>query len=293
MRDVYIAGTGMTAFGKFMDSTIRSLAEEATAEALADAGATPGDVEMAFFSNATAGILTGQEMIRGQVALRHTGLLGVPIVNVENACASASSAFYLAWMAVSSGAVDIAMAIGSEKLTHPDKARSFAAIGTAVDLGTIGRGRDALNRVLLAAMPDTGSLEGGSPLPVGADAAPEGSGGKSPFMDIYAAMTRHYMERSGATAEDFARIVVKNQGNGKHNPKAQYGADVTVEQVLSSRMISDPLTLLMCAAISDGSAAIVLCSEDAARRLGADPVRVRSTVLVSGRDRTPDQEGAV
>jgi len=87
MRDVFIAGTGMTAFGKFMDSSVRKLAEEATAEALRDAQASPSDIEIAFFSNATAGILTGQEMIRGQVALRHTGVLGVPIVNVENACA--------------------------------------------------------------------------------------------------------------------------------------------------------------------------------------------------------------
>ena len=105
MRDVYIAGTGMTAFGKFMDSSVRKLAEESTAEALRDAHASPGDVEIAFFSNATAGILTGQEMIRGQVALRYTGVLGVPIVNVENACASASSAFWLAHMAVASGSL--------------------------------------------------------------------------------------------------------------------------------------------------------------------------------------------
>ncbi len=290
MRDAYIAGAGMTRFGKFMDSTIRSLAEEAVSEALADAGARTGDIEMAFFSNATAGILTGQEMIRGQVALRNTGLLGVPIVNVENACASASSAFYLAWMAVSSGAVEIAMAIGSEKLTHLDKARSFAAIGTAVDLDSIGAAKDALNRQLLAPMPDAGS-----PLPVTADgpAPKQGGGGKSPFMDIYAAMTRHYMSQSGASALDFARIAVKNQGNGKLNPKAQYGADVTVEEVLASREISAPLTLLMCSPIGDGSAAIVVASEDAVRRLGADAVKIRSTVLVSGRDRTPDQEGAV
>ncbi len=100
MRDVYVAGVGMTRFGKFPDSSVRSLAEEATARALADADLSAGEVEMALFSNATAGILHGQEMIRGQVALRHTGLLGIPIVNVENACASASSAFYLAWMAV-------------------------------------------------------------------------------------------------------------------------------------------------------------------------------------------------
>jgi acetyl-CoA acyltransferase len=295
MRDVYIAGVGMTAFGKFMDSSVRKLAEEATAEALRDAQATAGDVEMAFFSNATAGILTGQEMIRGQVALRNTGVLGVPIVNVENACASASSAFFLAHMAVASGQVDIALAIGSEKLTHPDKMRSFAAIGTAVDLDNLAAAREALTRTLLG----TGSAVGpdaGSPMPVGAEVVPEkksDGSGKSPFMDVYAGMTRHYMEQSGATPEDFARIAVKNQGNGKLNPKAQYGGDLTVEEVLSSRQISGPLTLLMCSPIGDGSAAIVLCSEEAARRLGAETVRVRATALVSGRDRTPDEPGAV
>jgi len=288
MRDVYIAGAGMTAFGKFMGSTVRSLAEEATAEALRDAQATPGDIEMAFFSNATAGILTGQEMIRGQVALRNTGVLGVPIVNVENACASASSAFWLAHMAVASGQADIALAIGSEKLTHPDKMRSFAAIGTAVDLENLVAAREALTRTLLG----TGSAAGpdaGSPLPVGAEVMPEkqSGGGKSPFMDVYAGMTRHYMEQSGATPEDFARIAVKNQGNGKLNPKAQYGGDITVEEVLASRQISGPLTLLMCSPIGDGSAAIVLCSEEAARRLGDDTVRV------SGRDRGPGDAGAV
>ncbi|MDQ1489707.1 MAG: hypothetical protein QOJ23_2221, partial [Actinomycetota bacterium] len=294
MREVFVAGTGMTAFGKFMDSTVRSLAEEAVADALRDAQATPGDIEMAFFSNATAGILTGQEMIRGQVALRNTGILGVPIVNVENACASASSAFFLAHMAVASGAADIALAIGSEKLTHPDKMRSFAAIGTAVDLDNVVGARDALTRTLLGM--GTAGPDAGSPLPLGAELLAEkkkDGGGKSPFMDVYAGMTRHYMEQSGATAEDFARIAVKNQANGKLNPKAQYGGAITVEEVLASRQISGPLTLLMCSPIGDGAAAIVLCSEDAARRLGADTVRVRSTTLVSGRDRGPGDAGAV
>jgi acetyl-CoA acetyltransferase len=239
---------------------------------------------MAFFSNAVAGILTGQEMIRGQVALRYTGVLGVPIVNVENACASASSAFFLAHMAVASGAVEIALAIGSEKLTHPDKMRSFAAIGTAVDLDNLAAARESLSRTLLG----TGSA-GPEVLP----GKQKDGGGKSPFMDVYAAMTRQYMERSGATTEDFARIAVKNQGNGKLNPKAQYGGDVTVEEVLASRQISGPLTLLMCSPIGDGAAAIVVCSEDAARRLGAETVRVRATALVSGRDRTPEEPGAV
>jgi acetyl-CoA acetyltransferase len=257
VRDVHVAGVGMTRFGKFPDSSVRSLAEDATARALSDADLTAGEVEMAFFSNATAGILHGQEMIRGQVALRHTGLLGIPIVNVENACASASSAFYLAWMAVASGAVDVALAIGSEKLTHPDKEKTFAAIGTAVDLG---------QRAEMEARLGT---SGGS---------------RSFFMDIYAGMARDYMARSGATAEDFARVVVKNQRHGALNPNAQYGGEISVEEVLASREVAPPLTLLMCSPIGDGAAAVVLCSPELAGRLGAE-VKVASTVLLSGRDR--------
>jgi acetyl-CoA acyltransferase len=272
MRDVLVAGAAMTRFGKFLDSTIRSLSEEAVRAALADAGAEPEDIGMAFFANATAGVLSGQEMIRGQVALRHTGLLGIPIVNVENACASASSAFSLACMAVGSGHVDVALAIGAEKMTHPDKAKSFAAIGTAVDLFEL----DELKRQLL---------------PGEVDAASEGK--RSFFMDVYAAMARTYMDRSGAGVDDFARVAVKNHHHGARNPNAQYRDEVTVEEVLASREISWPLTLLMCSPIGDGAAAVIVCSDDYARRVGADPVRVRASALVSGTDRTRGEAGAV
>jgi acetyl-CoA acetyltransferase len=155
-----------------------------------------------------------------------------------------------------------------------------------VDLDNLAGAREALTRTLLGMGSSAGHDE------VVPEKKSDG-GGKSPFMDVYAGMTRHYMEQSGATPEDFARIAVKNQGNGKLNPKAQYGGDITVDEVMSSRQISGPLTLLMCSPIGDGSAAIVLCSEDAARRLGAETVRVRATALVSGRDRTPDEPGAV
>src|ERR1700709_987387 len=93
----------MTAFGKFPDTSIKTLAGEAVAGALADAGLAPADVDTVFFANAVAGLITGQEMVRGQIALRETGLLGAAIFNVENACASASSAFHLASMAVAPG----------------------------------------------------------------------------------------------------------------------------------------------------------------------------------------------
>jgi acetyl-CoA acyltransferase len=288
MRDVYIAGAAMTRFGKFPDTTIRALAEEATRGALHDAGVEAADIGMVFFSNAVAGLLTNQEMIRGQVALRHTGLLGVPMVNVENACASASSAFYLACMAVGSGATGVALAIGSEKLTHEDRSRSFAAIGTAVD------------QLQVAELQQWAAPRSvGSPLPEQADSLPAEAGGgaaaggkRSFFMDIYAANSRAYMESSGATRQDFAQVAVKSHRYAALNPYAQYRGEVTVEDVLASREIAPPLTLLMCSPIGDGAAAMVVCSADAARRLGAR-VRVRACALVSGRDRRPGEPGAV
>jgi acetyl-CoA acyltransferase len=294
MREVYVAGSAMTRFGKFPDTTIRALAEEATRGALDDAGVTAADIGMVFFSNAVAGILTNQEMIRGQVALRYTGLLGVPLVNVENACASASSAFHLACMAVGSGAVDVALAVGSEKLTHEDRARSFAAIGTAVD------------QLQLAELQQwTSSGSAGSPLPEQADSPEEagaprqagspseaGGGKRSFFMDIYAASSRAYMKSSGATQEDFAQVAVKSHRHAALNPYAQYRTEVTVDDVLASREIASPLTLLMCSPIGDGAAALVVCSAEMARRLGAR-VRVRACCLVSGRDRGPGEPGAV
>ena len=114
---VSIIGAGTTRFGRHPDADIRSLAEAATRTALDDAGLSPCDVQMVVFGNAVDGVLHGQEMVRGEVALRHAGFLGVPVLNVENACASSSSAFYVACLAVRAGAADVALAIGVE--THP------------------------------------------------------------------------------------------------------------------------------------------------------------------------------
>jgi acetyl-CoA acyltransferase len=275
--NVVVAGIGMTRFGKWLDRGVRSLAEEAVTDALKDAGIEAKDVQTAYFGNAVSGLITGQEMIRGQAALRHTGLLGIPIFNVENACASAASAFHLAWMAVTSGQYDVALAVGAEKLFHEDKARAFKAIGTAVDLESLAD--------LKKKMAETAS---------GDKAGDEKAGqNRSFFMDIYASMTREYMNASGATAEDFADIAVKNHDHGALNPKAQYRNRCTREEVLASREISPPLTLMMCSPIGDGAAAAILCSEKAAKRLGVrNPVPVRASVMVSGRDRKSDEPGA-
>ncbi len=298
MRETYVAGTGMTAFGKFPDSTIRSLAEEAVAEALADAGASSSDVQIAFFGNGAAGMITGQEMIRGQVALRTSGLLGKPIVDVENACASGSSALYLAKMAVGSGAVDLALAVGSEKLSHPDKSKSFAALGAAVDMLMLKEVMEALAKASEAgadsgaggagqAPEDGGGPEQGSP----SGGSGGGQKGHSPFMDVYAAWAEAYMRRSGATQEDFARVVVKARHNASLNPKAQFRTEVTIEEVLASRAISGPLTQFMCAPIGDGAAAVVVASEDWVRRHDLPAVRIRACELLSGTDRGIDEPG--
>ena len=274
MRDVMVAGVGMTQFARH-DKGVRPLAEEAVAEALAGAGVEAPAVETAFFANAVAGLITGQEMIRGEVALKNTGLAGIPMVNVENACASASSAFHLAWMSVASGLYDVAIAVGSEKLTHEDKTRSFKAIGTAVDVEWI--------QGLLAQMEQAQAKEAGGP-----------GQGRSLFMDFYAAAARMYMNESGATAEDFADIAVKNRAHAALNPRAQFRDLVTREDVLASRLVADPLTLLMCSPIGDGAAAAVLCSEEAAARFGVTtPVRVRASVLLTGRDRKPGEPAVV
>ncbi len=273
---VTVAGVGMTRFGKYSERGVRSLAEEAVGDALKDAGVAAADVEAVFFSNAISGLITGQEMIRGQVALRNTGLLGVPLFNVENACASASSAFHLAWMAIQSGLYDVTLAVGAEKMTHPDKSVTFRAIGTAVDLEQLRE---------LKARLDSGGRQ------------PEAEAGgekKSFFMDIYAASTREYMKTSGATASTFADIAVKSHAFGALNPKAQFHDRVTREQVLGAREVSPPLTVLMCSPIGDGAAAAVLMSQKYARRLGiARGVQVRASVIFSGRDRAADEPTAL
>jgi acetyl-CoA acetyltransferase len=247
VRDVYIAGIGMTRFAKQPERGLKDLAEEAVTGALKDAGRNAGDLEAAFVGNAVGATITGQEMLAGQFSLRPAGIGEIPIVNVENACASASSAMHLAWQGIAGGLYDAVLAVGVEKMTHPDKSVSFAAIGGSVDVETTP-----------------------ADLPAG----------RSFLMDLYAELSAEYMARSGATPEDFARVVVKNQRHGALNPLAQYGGDLTVEEVLAAREIVWPFTLPMCSPISDGAAAALLVSDRYVVD-GAPKVLVRASVMRS------------
>jgi acetyl-CoA acyltransferase len=263
MRKVVVAGVGQTAFGKFMDRSVRSLAEEALQEALKDAGVEARDVGVVYFANALSGLITGQETIRGQVALRDTPLMGKPIINVDNACASGSSAFNLAWLSVASGQTDIALAIGAEKLTHEDKTVTFGAFASGVDVEERQR-----------KMRET-------------------PGSHSLFMDIYAARTRKYMAASGVTAEDFAAVCIKSRRAGSLSPWAQFRNQLSVDDVLNARVISDPLTLPMCSPIADGAAAAIVVSEDLAKRLGCPNVEVRASRIVSAHQNGEDPVAAI
>jgi acetyl-CoA acetyltransferase len=272
MEDVFVIGAGMTRFAK-SDRSLRDLAGEAVSQAVEDAGVEVSDLAAAYVGNGVAGLVTGQEMIRGQVMLRPLGIEGIPIFNIENACASASSALHLGWQTIATGMHDYVLCLGAEKLTHEDKTVGMKAIGTAVDVER------------MAEMAAEIALELGDDVPVG--------GSRSFFMDIYADMSRSYMRASGATAEHFAKVVVKNQHNGARNPRAQYGKEMTVEDVLASRMIVDPLTLLMCSPISDGAAAVVLASKKGMDRVNGRGPRIRASVVLSGNthDKNADPQG--
>lgn len=267
-----ISGVGMTSFGRFNERSVRSLTSEAVREALSDATLAPADVGMVFFANAAGGILHAQEMIAGQSALRGEGFDGIPVFNVENACASASSAVSMATMAVISGACDVALAVGAEKLTHGDRRRSVTALATACDLEDDPKARVDLSRTLLG-----WDLELDQAV---APAAPVHQG--SVFMEIYAHETREYMKATGATVQDLAVIAAKNHSNGALNDRAQFRKLVSPEDVLQSRSIFDPLTLLMCSPIGDGAAAVVVTSADYASRLARPAVRVRAVSVASG-----------
>lgn len=271
MRQVAVIGAGMTRFGKHIDRSMKDLAQEAIEAALRSASVEKNEIEAAAVGNAVAGLITGQECIRGQVVLRDMGIGGIPVINTENACASSSTAFHLAWLYVASGMYDIVLAVGMEKLFHPDKKRTFQAIGSGIDVELA----DEFARQM------SGEQSAGA------------GESRSVFMDYYANLARHHMERYGTTKEQFARIAAKNHSNGSLNPHAQYQTPRTVEEVLAAPLIAEPLTRMMCSPIGDGAAAVLVATAEKARQLTAKPVIVRASALGSSDKHDPDAPGIV
>jgi acetyl-CoA acyltransferase len=257
MREVAIIGVGAHPTGRFLEKPLKALAYPAIWNALDDAGVSVADVNVAYIGNSLGGLLTGQEGVRGQVVLQHSGLTGIPVVNVENACASAMTALRGAWLEVASGLADVALAVGVEKMNVGDSARSIGALSadSELDLAEMGMQFTATYAI-------------------------------HPKINV-----KSRMQEYGWTASDLAKPAVKNSYNGSLNPLAQHQRRLTIEEIVQSRIIADPLTLLMCSSISDGAAAAVLCSTDlAARFTGKTPVRIASCMLRSGIYRLPGDD---
>lgn len=273
-KAVYIVGVGMTRFGIDLMRTVKELTRQAVEAALADANCAASQIEAAWFANTSQGMLEGQHMIRGQVALRPLGFTGIPITNVENACASASTALFEAVNYLKAGAADIVLAVGAEKLSHADRARSLAVFDAGWDVALTDESRAAL--LALGGMDE-------AQLPPPAER-------RSVFMDIYAAFARQHMRLYGSTARQFAAVSAKNHAHSVHNERAQFRRSYSVEEVLADRPIAWPLTLPMCAPVSDGAAAAILCTEQGLARLGgaSRAVRLRTCVLGTSIDRAPD-----
>lgn len=277
MSHIYIAGIAMTVFGRHLERSIDDLAGEALRGALQDAGCTPADIGAAFYSGITNGTLQGQAAIPGQVVFSKIGVEGVPIFNVENACASGSTGVHLAVQYLKSGACDVALALGAEKMNVPDKAKSFAVFEAGWDVSRIDENFATLARLGDGVVPPPGS-ESDKPY--------------SRFMAIYAAICRYHMKTYGTTQRQIAAVSAKNHQHSVHNPLSQFRKPFTIDEVLAAPPITYPITLPMCAPISDGAAAAILCTEEGLRRIGADPkrcIRIAASVLRSFTHRRLDQ----
>lgn len=226
-----VVGTGMTSFGRHLDRPLASLVGEAVQAALVDARIAMSAIDAVCFGNSADGLLNGQESIRGQVALKPLGLGGPPVYNVENACATGASAVQLAWHLIRAGAARCVLVVGSEKMFTADKGAAMRAVEACCDIDELAT--------------------------VKAQALAAGSQG-SIFMDFYARKALRYFESHGGSERHLAMIAAKNHSAGANNPWAQSRTPRTVDEVLASRNIADPIRLLMCAPVSDGACAMIL-----------------------------------
>lgn len=285
MTNVYVVGAAMTPLGKHIDRSIKQLTAAAVNAALADAGCERRAIEAAWFSNTRQGIFEWQHGIRGQCALRAMGFEQIPIINTDNACASSSTGLNMAFAHIRAGLCEVALVVGAEKMNYPDKRDlMFRAFVGSID-------RDLGEEQLRVAM----RASEGLPIPVEAGAS-AASGERSFFMDVYSAAARAHMLRFGTTQRQMAAVAAKNHTNAQWNELSQYRTPMTIEEVLADKPIVWPFTRAMCAPMSDGAAALVVCGHSALPRfanLGTNArraVRVIASQLASGVKRRPDDD---
>lgn len=243
MRDVAIIGVGLSKFGERWDSGIKELMAEAGLMALEDANISSNEIEMIFGGTMASGRFMGQEHVAALMS-DQLGLNNIPAVRIENACASGGSALRLGYMAVSSGIHDIVVVGGVEKMTDVTASEATTALGGAGD--------------------QEWELFQGITFP-----------------GLYAMMAKRHMHEYGTTEEMLASVAVKNHANAMKNKFAQFHKNLTIEEVMKSKVVSDPLKLLDCSPISDGAAAIVLAPLERARKFNDTPIKILASTQAS------------
>lgn len=271
-NDIYVAGIGMIKFGKYLEKSIKDMTGEALNLVINDSGLALKDIQAAWFSNSAWGYNSSQHCIRGEVALSVNGIEGIPITNVENACASGSTALHSAWTSILAGLYDCVLAIGVEKLHDPDRVKVMGSFITGSDIETttemLARFYEEEKR---RKETETAKSTRGEGKP------------HSSFMDLYSIGARRHMQKYGTTQRQIAVIAAKAHNNSTLNPLAQYTFPMSIEEVLVDREVSYPLTRSMCAPVGDGSAAVILCSEKFMKKRGLKrTVRIAASVLGSG-----------
>ncbi|MGW6335005.1 thiolase C-terminal domain-containing protein [Nocardia rhamnosiphila] len=249
---VYVAGVGMTKFEKIQsrDWTYPEMVAEAVGQALTDAGVGYDQVQRAAIG------YVFQPSTAGQRALYDIGLTGIPMVNVNNNCATGSTALVLAREWVQAGLADIVLAVGFEQMTK----QAMSGDGTIPKVTTVDRHMDALK-------------------------AAAGFGNAPMTAQFFSAAAAEHMKRYGTTREQLARVAVKNHEHSTRNPKAQFQDAYTLDQVLGDKLVSDPLTRSQCSPMSDGAGAAVLVSERYVREHGLDravPILAQELVTDTG-----------
>lgn len=228
MKEVAIIGTGMTKWGELWDKSLRDVAVESALKCMEDAGVD--QVDAITVGAMSGGLFNGQEHM-GALVADYLGQRFVPATRVESACASGGLAVRSAYMEVASGMAQYALAIGVEKMTDIGGDEATYALATASD-----QDYEAFHGVT--------------------------------FPGLYAMMANAHMDKYGTTLEQLAQVSVKNHHNGSMNPHAQFPFKVTLDTVMNSTMVADPLRLLHCSPITDGSAAVMLAPVEVAQKLG-------------------------
>ncbi len=277
MSSIYIAGIAMTVFGRHPERSLEDLAREALGGALEDAGCKVSDLGVAYYAGVTNGPLQGQLSIPGQVVLSKLGVEAIPMYNIENGCASGSSAFNLAIQSLKAGVTDVALAMGAEKMNVPDKLKALSLFDAGWDVSRADENYEMLMK-----------MGEGVEVPPGS----ESDKPYSKFMAIYAALCRNHMKTFGTTQRQLAAVSSKNHGHSVHNPYSQFRKPFSIDEIMAAAPITYPLTLPMCAPLSDGSAAAIVCTEEGLKRIGADRsrcIKVAASVMRSFSNRRADQ----